>query len=82
MIPCESAASKLRLSLSLTAAVCAVLARTRPAAVRAHGGGVSVHVSRRRCHHPSVSGQERHQGKSQHHMRTLIRNQRATCYFT
>lgn len=49
---------------SLAIAVCAVLARAWSTAVRAHGGGVSVHVGRRGCHYSSVSGQERNKGES------------------
>lgn len=45
-------------------AVCSVLAGARFAAVWAHGGGVSVHVSRRGCDHSPVPGQERYKGES------------------
>lgn len=44
--------------------MCAVLARAWLTAVRAHGSGVSVHVSRRGRHYASVSGQERNEGES------------------
>lgn len=49
---------------SLTVAMCAVLAGARSTAVRTHGSGVSVHVSRWGCHYSSVSGQERNKGES------------------
>lgn len=58
---------------SLAVAMCAVLARAWSTAVRAHGGGVSVHVSRRRCHYASVSGQERNKGESFNKKKTPLR---------
>ena len=54
---------KFKFSLSLSLAVCPVLAGAWLTAVWTHGSGVSVHVSGRGRRHSSVSGQECHQGE-------------------